>query len=62
MTQAGNVAAAISPAGDALAAAHDAGFDHVVAIGADHSHDRPLDAARRRAEKAAETSDARPGP
>jgi hypothetical protein len=36
-----------------MAAAHDAHHDALVVIGADHSHDRPLDAARRRAERAA---------
>jgi hypothetical protein len=41
-----------------MAAAHDAHFDHLVTVAADHSHDRPLDAARRRAQKDAETADA----
>ena len=47
--------------GDAMAAAADAHHDDLVTIGAHHSHDRPLDAARRRAQKAAEAPDAGAG-
>lgn len=58
MTGLGQVTAALAAAGGQLAAAEDAHHDALVDIGAHHSHDRPLDAARRRAVRAREAQDA----
>lgn len=54
MTGLGQVANTLAAAGDQLAAASDEHHDALVNIGAHHSHDRPLDAARRRAVRAQE--------
>lgn len=56
MTGLGQVTQGLAAAGGQLADAADAHHDVLVTIGAHHSHDRPLDAARRRAVRAQEAT------
>lgn len=56
MTGLGQVTQGLAAAGGQLADAADEHHDALVTIGAHHSHDRPLDAARRRAVRAQEAA------